>query len=62
MRVEFDRPVGNGEPEGRPDGALDQFDLAAMGADELGGDDEAQARAAAARRADWNASNSCSRA
>jgi len=50
MGVEFDRTVRNGEAEGCADGAFDELDLAAVGANKLGGDDEAQARAAAARR------------
>src|SRR5262245_8782487 len=50
-RVQIDRAVGDGEAEGRPDGALDQADLAAMGAHQLGGDGEAEAGAAGAGRA-----------
>ena len=51
VRFEVHRPIGNGEPERRPDGALDQRDIAAVGADQLARNHEAQARAAAARRA-----------
>ena len=50
MGVELDRPVRDGKAEGRSDGAFDELDLTAMGADQLGGDDQAQTRAAAARR------------
>ena len=49
--VELDRPVRDGEAEGRPDGALDQADLAAMGAHQLGHDGEPQPDAAGAGRA-----------
>ena len=41
MGVELDRAVGDGELERRPDRALHQLDLAAVGANEFGGDDEA---------------------
>src|SRR2546421_10549892 len=47
--VELDRAVRNGKPEGCADGALHQFDLAAVGADELGGDGETEPRPAAPR-------------
>jgi hypothetical protein len=39
-RQQFHRPVGNHDAEGRPDGALDQRNLAAMGTHQLGGDGE----------------------
>jgi len=43
--------IGNGEPERRADGALDQADFAAMRVHEFGGDGEAETRAAGAGRA-----------
>ena len=49
--VELDRAVRDGDAEGRADGALDQLDLAAMGAHQLGRDGEAEAGAAGAGRA-----------
>jgi hypothetical protein len=50
-RRELDRAVGNGEPEGRPDGAFDEADLAAVGAHELGRNRKAEPGAAGAGRA-----------
>jgi hypothetical protein len=47
--VELHRPVRDGEAEGRADSALDQADLAAMGAHQLGHDGEAEPDAAGAR-------------
>jgi len=35
---QFHRPVRYRDPEGGPDGAFDEVDVAAMGADQLGGD------------------------
>src|SRR3954449_5675558 len=49
MGVELDRAVRDGEPEGCANGALHELDLAAVGADELGGDGEAEPGSAAAR-------------
>jgi hypothetical protein len=43
---EFHRPVRDGDPEGCPDGAFHQMDVAAMGADQFGGDGEAKPAAA----------------
>src|SRR5262245_55561815 len=48
---QLDRAVGDGHPEGRPDGALDQSDLAAMSAHQLGRDRKAKAGATRAVRA-----------
>ena len=48
---ELDRAVGDGEAEGRADGAFDQADVAAMGAHQLGRDGKAEAGAAGAGRA-----------
>src|SRR5215510_11927476 len=48
---QLDGAVRNGHPEGRPDGALDQPDLAAMSAHQLGRDRQAKAGAAGAVRA-----------
>src|ERR1700741_2946067 len=39
---QFHRAVRDHDPEGGADGAFDQLDFAAMGADELGGDGEAE--------------------
>src|SRR5262245_62081445 len=50
-RLQLDRTVRDGHAEGCPDRALDQPDLAAMGADELGGDGEPEPGAAGAGRA-----------
>src|SRR5215470_13883067 len=50
-RPQLDGAVRNGDPEGRPDGALDQPDLAAMSAHELGRDRQAEAGATGAVRA-----------
>src|SRR5271166_5502082 len=50
-RGEFDGAVRDGEPEGRPDGAFHQADLAAVGAHQLGGDGETETGAAGAGRA-----------
>src|SRR5262249_56626380 len=47
---EFYRPVRDDDPEGRPDRALDQVDLAVMGAHELGGDRKSEPTAAGAAR------------
>src|SRR5215218_145834 len=47
--LQFHRAVRNRDPEGGADGAFDQVDIAAMGADQFGGD--CQAKAAAARPA-----------
>src|SRR5437868_13974079 len=49
--AELDRAVRDDDAEGRADGAVDQADLAAMGADQLGRDRKAKSRAAAACRA-----------
>jgi hypothetical protein len=38
---QFHRSVGNRDPEGGADGALDQMDVAAMGADQFGGNRKA---------------------
>jgi hypothetical protein len=43
---EFHRPVGDRDPESRADGAFDQMDVAAMGADQFSGDRETQPAAA----------------
>src|SRR4051794_39180710 len=45
--AELDRAVRDDDAEGRADGAVDQADLAAMGADQLGCDRKAKPRAAA---------------
>src|SRR5579871_5312806 len=45
---QFHRTVRDDDPEGGADGAFDQLDVAAMGADELGGDREAEPAAAGA--------------
>src|SRR5260370_7691772 len=37
---EFHRPVRDGDPEGRADGACHQMDFAPMAADQFGGDPE----------------------
>ena len=58
---QFHRAVRDRDPEGGADGAFDQMDVAAMGADQFGGDRKAEAAAAGAAEA-WNASNRCSRA
>src|SRR5262249_45409057 len=50
-RLQLDRAVRNDEPEGRPDRALDQADLAAVGAHELGRDPQPEPGAAGAVRA-----------
>jgi hypothetical protein len=47
-RGELDRAVRDGEPEGRPDGAFHQADLAAVGAYQLGCDGKAETGAAGA--------------
>src|SRR5262245_7488770 len=49
-RAELDGAVGNRDPEGCPDGPFDQPDVAAMPAHQLGGDRQAEAGAARARR------------
>src|SRR5437763_238908 len=49
-RAELDRTVRNGEPEGRPDRAVDQPDVAAVDAHELGGNREPKPGAARAGR------------
>jgi hypothetical protein len=36
--LQFHRPVRYGDPEGGADGAFDQMDIAAMGANQFGGD------------------------
>ena len=59
--IELDRAVGNGEAEGRPDGAVDQPDLAAVGAHQFGRDGEPEP-ALPVRVEPWNASNKCARA
>ena len=41
MGGELDRAVGNGQAQRRADGALDQTNVAAMGANQFGGDGEA---------------------
>jgi len=43
---EFHRPVGYGDPEHRADGPLHQVNLAAMGADQFGGDRKPEPAAA----------------
>src|SRR5260370_28069673 len=43
---QFHRPVRYCDPEGRADGAFHQMDVAAMGADQFGGDREPQPAAA----------------
>src|SRR5262249_55701540 len=45
---EFHRAVGDGDAEGGTDGAFNEMDVAAMGADQLGGDGQAQPAAAGA--------------
>ena len=47
---QFHRPVRDDDPESGADRALDQRDLAAMGADQLGGDGKAQPAAAETAR------------
>ena len=47
---QFHRAVGDRDPEGGADGAFDQVDVAAMGADQFGGDGEAEATAAASSK------------
>src|SRR5262249_26865239 len=49
--LQLDRAVRDGQAEGRADRALDQADLAAMGAHQLGRDGEAKPGAAGAGRA-----------
>ena len=49
--VELHRPVRDGDAERRADGAFDQGNRAAVGADQLGGDGEPKAGAAGAVRA-----------
>jgi hypothetical protein len=49
--VEIDRPVGNGDPEGRADRTLDQADLAAVRAHQFGNDGKPEPDAAGAGRA-----------
>src|SRR5262245_47842324 len=49
--VEVDRPIRDGQAEGRPDGAVDQADFAAVGAHQLGHDGEPEPDAAGAGRA-----------
>src|SRR5271156_4703615 len=51
MRRKLDGAIGNGEPQGRADRALDEADIAAMRAHQFGGDGEAEAGAAGAGRA-----------
>src|SRR5689334_4037006 len=48
MSIELHRTVRNSEPEGRANGALDELDLAAVGADKFGGDGKAEPRSTAA--------------
>jgi hypothetical protein len=43
---QFHRPVRNRDPEGRADGALHQMNIAAMGADQFGGNRKAEPAAA----------------
>src|SRR6266700_4866763 len=43
--LQFHRAVRNRKPEGGTDGAFDQMDVAAMGADQFGGDRQSQAAA-----------------
>ena len=43
---QFHRPIRYNDPEGRADGAFDQMDLAAMGADQFGGNGQPQPAAA----------------
>src|SRR5204862_1706994 len=50
-RVEIHRAVGDGQAEGRADGAFDQADLAAVRAHQLGDDREPEPDAAGAGRA-----------
>src|SRR6266508_5917040 len=50
-RPQLDRAVGDADAEGRADRALDQLDLAAMGAHQLGRDGEAEPGAAGPGRA-----------
>src|SRR5437868_5183669 len=47
-RQQFHRAIRDRDPERGADGALDQMDMAAMGADQLGGDRKAQSAAAGA--------------
>src|SRR6202022_2335126 len=47
-RVERNRTIRNGDAEGRPDGAFNEASVAAMGANQLGGDRKAKACAARA--------------
>src|SRR5262249_28859139 len=49
-RAEFDGPIGNGDAEGRADGALDEPDLAAVRSHQLSRDREAETGAARAGR------------
>jgi len=51
MGGKLDGAVGNGQPQRGADSALDQPDVAAMGANELSGDGKAQAGTAGAGRA-----------
>src|SRR5262249_14445259 len=50
-RVEIDRAVGNGDTEGRADGALDQADLAAVRTHQFGDDGKPEPDAAGTGRA-----------
>src|SRR6185295_18419079 len=47
-RAEFDRLIGNRDPERRPDGAVDQADVATMRAYQLGCDRKPEPRSAGA--------------
>src|SRR5205085_5661536 len=46
--LQFHRAVRDGDAEGGADGAFDEMDVAAMGADQLGGDDKTEPAAAGA--------------
>ena len=59
--LQFHRAVGDRDPEGGADGAFDQMDVAAMGADQFGGDRK-PSPLPPGRPEVWNASNRCSRA
>src|SRR5436853_4729883 len=59
--AEFDRAVRDDDAESRADGAVDQADLAAMGADQLGRDRKAEPGAAAACRALERLEQMCAR-
>ena len=48
MGVELDGPVGDREPQGRSDRALDEADFTTVGANKLGRDGKAETSAAGA--------------